>query len=174
MHRIRLHGPWKVRLVQKANSLTKSSKLLECHRDSLEADRMPSAADLSETISRLEGTIQLPQEWDRWRSSQSVSPDQAYELSRAFGKPTGLIAGQEVWLVLVGQLTCQLWLNDSRLISDPPSKLEQDSHYSVNELRFPIGPQLLARNRLRLLIDSGGSNRPLDCVLQSVFLEIDD
>lgn len=171
MHRIRLHGPWFVRLIQKGNSSDGHSTILANDQNPIPADGVLDEPVSMGTICQLEESIQLPQDWDRWQRTNPLGPDQVYELTRAFGKPTGLVTGQEVWLVLVGQLTCEVWLNGFRLTTDPMS--EPDSS-SARQFRFPIAAQLLARNSLRLLIDNENSVQRPAGVLQSVYLEIDE
>lgn len=171
MHRIRLHGPWKVRLVQKPRLPLETSMVSEYDRK-MEADGLLAAAG-PEAILLLEQTIQLPSEWDRWRNSHPLGVDQAYELRRAFGQPTGLKTGQEVWLALTGLPMCKLWLNESRLISDSTSELSELDSNSAGELRFPIAKRLLAKNRLLVWIEND-SDQPSALVLKSICLEIDE
>jgi hypothetical protein len=64
---------------------------------------------------------------------------------RSFGLPTGLGAGDRVWLVLDGPQDCLLALNDS-----PLPAVMASSSYAVE-----ITAMLLPRNRLRLLPAAG-------------------
>jgi len=70
-------------------------------------------------------------------------PDTAWV--RSFGLPTGLGAGDRVWLVLDAGRDCRLTLNDS-----PLPAVMASSSYAVE-----VTAMLLPRNRLRLLPVAG-------------------
>ena len=86
-------------------------------------------------------TIDLTNAWE----PPAAAPNPAAAWTRSFGLPTGLGAGDRVWLVLDGGRACRLILNDS-----PLPAFEASSSYAVE-----VTAMLLPRNRLRLLPATG-------------------
>lgn len=85
-----------------------------------------------------------------------------FELRRSFNRPTGLLEGTKVTLVVEGNNACSIYLNDAVI---------DESHQSSAASRFEITRYLRANNQLRFAFERDSSSVSL---LQDVRLEIAD